>query len=232
MILQTWGDILNNSFQNLWNGVISFAPSIIIAIIIFIIGWVVGVFVGKIIDQFLKSVKVDNLLRNAGVEDLLKKAGLHLNCGAFIGGLVKWFIIIVFLITSLDVLGLTEMNKFLSLVLLPYIPKVIISVIILLVGAMVAEALRKVVVSAIQAAGVKSANLLGTITKWAIWIFSVIIALSQLGIANEFLLTFFQGVVIALSLALGLAFGLGGQEAAARYIEKIRQEITNHHDQK
>jgi len=97
---------------------------------------------------------------------------------------------------------------------------------ILLVAAVIAEAMQKVIVGSAKAAGVRFAHLDGTITRWAIWVFAILAALFQLGIAAAFIQTLFTGVVVALALALGLSFGLGGQDAAARYIEKIRQEIN------
>ena len=68
----------------------------------------------------------------------------------------------------------------------------------------------------------------GTVAKWAIWVFTILAVLAQLQVATAFVQTLFTGIVIAVSLAVGLAFGLGGQDAAARYIEKVRSEVGNH----
>src|SRR3989338_8374528 len=95
-----------------------------------------------------------------------------------------------------------------------------------LAAAVIAEAMQKVIVGSAKAVGVKFAHLAGTITRWAIWVFAILAALFQLGIAAAFIQTLFTGMVVALALALGLSFVLGGQEAVARYIEKIRQEIA------
>jgi hypothetical protein len=226
MILQTWGSVLSQSFANLWLGFASFVPALLIAVIIFIIGWVVGASLSKVVEQLFKLIRVDGALKAAGVEDAVKKSGFSLNSGKFVGELVRWFVVIAFLIASFEILGLTQVNDFLKGVVLGYLPNVIASVLILMVAAVLAEAVRKTVVGGIQAAGVSSANFLGTIAKWAIWIVAFFAALSQLGIAPAVLQTLFTGVVIALSLALGLSFGLGGQEAAGKYVEKLRGEIS------
>ena len=139
---------------------------------------------------------------------------------------MRWFVIIAFLIASFEILGLTQVNDFLKGVVLGYLPNVIASVLILMVAVVLADVVRKAVVTGIQAAGISSANFLGSVAKWAIWIVAFFAALSQLGIAPAVLQTLFTGVVIALSLALGLSFGLGGQDAASRYIEKVRGEIS------
>ncbi len=229
MVLQTWGSTVTGAFNGIWGGVASFVPSLLAAIVIFIIGWIVASLVGRLIAQLIKGIKLDNALEQAGFGNVVRRAGFELSSGAFIGGLVKWFVIVAFLVASFEVLGLNQVNVFLQSVVLLYLPQVIVAVFILLVAIVIAEALRKVVVGSAKAAGVKSANFLGTVTKWAIWIFAVLAALVQLGIAVGFIQTLFTGVVVALSLAFGLAFGLGGQDAASRYVEKMRSEIADHH---
>ncbi len=124
-------------------------------------------------------------------------------------------------------LGLRQVNIFLQDVVLTFIPQVIVAVLILIVAAVVADASQKVVVGAARAAEIRVAHFLGGLTRWSIWVFALLIALSQLGVANFFAQTLFTGVVIALSLAIGLAFGFGGQEAASRFIEKLRKDISH-----
>ena len=226
MILQNWGSVLSQSFINLWVGFMSFVPALVIAIIIFVIGWVVGASLSKVIEQLFKLAKIDKALEAAGVDDVVKKGGFVLNSGKFIGELVRWFVVVAFLIASFEILGLSQVNDFLKNVVLGYLPSVIAAVLILMVAAVLAEAVRKTVIAGIQAAGVTSANFLGSVAKWAIWIVAIFAALTQLGIAPAVLQTLFTGIVIALSLALGLSFGLGGQDAAARSIENIRNEVS------
>lgn len=230
MLIQTWADVLTQSFQDLWLGVAGFAPNLVIAVIIFIIGWVVGSVLGRVIAQVVKSLKVDNALRSSGLDDVLGRAGFELDSGKFLGALVKWFVIVVFLVASLEVLRLTQVNIFLQEVVLLYLPQVIVAVLILLVAAIIAEVMQNLVIGAAKAAHVRSANFLGSVTKWSIWVFAILASLNQLGVATAFVQTLFTGVVVAVSLALGLSFGLGGQDAASRYLEKIRNDISNRND--
>ena len=226
--IQELGNAIQGAFLNVWSGFVAVVPHIIGAIIIFIVGWIVAAFVAQIISHIVKAVKLDNALEQAGLSAVVKRAGLTLDSGAFIGGIVKWFIIVAFLIASFEVLGLTQVNVFLQQVVLLYLPQVFVAVLILLVSVVIADAVSKTVVGSARAAGIRSANFLGTVTKWAIWIFAVLTALVQLGIAVGFIQTLFTGVVVALSLAFGLSFGLGGQQAAAGYVEKMKKEIADH----
>lgn len=226
MILQTWSDVLTQSFKTIWLGVSNFVPNLVVAIIIFVIGWVVGSLIGRLVAEVIRSIKIDQALRSAGVEDVVKRTGHNLDTGKFLGALVKWFIIVAFLVASFDALGLTDVNLFLQDVLM-YLPRVIVAVLILLVGVVIADVMQKIVVAGARAAEVRSAHFLGAVTKWAIWIFAILTALVQLNIAVGFINTLFTGVIVALSLAFGLAFGLGGQNAAARTIERVQSEISH-----
>lgn len=226
MLFTTWADVLTQSFQNLFYGLIAFIPNLVAAIIIFVIGWLIGAGLGKVVAQVISSLRVDQALRAAGVDRVVERAGFGLNSGAFLGMLVKWFFIIVFLVAALDVLGLTEVTIFLRAVVLGYLPQVIVAVLILLVAAVVAEAAQRVVAGSAAAAHLKSANFLGTVSRWAIWVFAILAALDQLGV-TPFVQTLFTGVVVALALAFGLSFGLGGQQAAARYLDKMQEQIKD-----
>lgn len=226
MFFTTWADVLTQSFQNLFYGLVAFIPNLVAALIIFLVGWLIGAGLGKVVAQVVHSVRVDQALRAAGVDRIVERAGFALNSGAFLGMLVKWFFIIVFLVAALDVLGLTEVTIFLRAVVLGYLPQVIVAVLILLVAAVVAEAAQRVVSGGAAAAHLKSANFLGSVARWAIWVFAVLAALDQLGV-TPFVQTLFTGVVVALALAFGLSFGLGGQAAAAHYLDKVREQIKD-----
>src|SRR3989344_3079789 len=215
------------SFTDLWLTVMSFLPSVLVAIAIFIIGWIAGVLLYRVVEQVVKVLRLDDALRAAGVNDVVREAGFSLNIGAALGTLVQWFVVIVFLMTALEVLGLSRVTVFLQQVVLLYLPQVIVAVLILVLAAIVAETAKNIIAGSARAAGAHSGNLAGTVAKYAIWITAILAVLNQLGVATEFVQTLFTGIVVALSLAFGLAFGLGGKEAAARTIERIRGEIVH-----
>ena len=227
MMFNTWADVLSQSFQNLSYGLIAFIPNLIVAIVIFIIGWLVGVGLGRVVTQIVDALRVDQALRSTGLERLLSRAGFQLSSGKFLGFFVKWFFIIVFLVASLDVLHLTVVNLFISDVVLGYLPQVIVAVLILLVAAVIAEAAERVVTGSAKAANLRSAGFLGKVALYAIWTFAILTALAQLNVATAFVQTLFTGVVIAVSLAVGLAFGLGGQKAAEHYIDHLHEQIKD-----
>jgi small-conductance mechanosensitive channel len=227
MVFTTWADVLSQSFQNLFYGVVAFIPNLVVAIVIFTVGWLVGIGLGRVVAQVVNALRVDQALKSTGIERVLSRAGFQLSTGKFLGTLVEWFFIVVFLVAALDVLNLSTVNLFLSQVVLGYLPQVIVAVLILLVAAVVADATERIVVASAKAAAVGSANFLGAVARYAIWIFAILAALAQLNVATAFVQTLFTGIVIAVSLATGLAFGLGGQASATHYLERMRAEMKD-----
>ena len=226
IFIENWGDVFARSLQGLWYGVASYLPNLVIALLIFAIGWVLAALVERLVESIFKALKVDSALKSAGLEDVVKRAGHNLNSGMFVGALVKWFVIVVFLIASFDVLGLSQVNVFLMGVV-NYLPQVIVAVLILMVAVVVANARHRLVVASARAANVKSAELLGRVTKWSILIFALLTALINLGIAPGLIQMIVTAVFAGAALALGLAFGLGGQETAKKLLEKTMHNITD-----
>ncbi len=224
MFIQNWGDVFTQSLQGVWYGVASFLPNLIIALVIFAIGWVLAALIEKLVESLFKALKIDAALKSAGLEEVVRRAGHNLNSGYFVGALVKWFVVIVFLMASFDVLGLEQVNSFLRDVV-NYLPTVIVAVLILMVAIVVANAMQKLVVASAKAANIKSAELLGRITKWSIWIFALLTALFNLGIAPALIQTIVTAVLYGAALAIGLAFGLGGKETAQRLVDKTAHHI-------
>lgn len=218
------GDALTVAFTQLWVGALSFVPKLAVALIIFVLGWVVGAFIGRIVEQVIRSLKVDKALSNIGVDEVVGQTGFRLNSGAFLGGVIKWFVIVVFLVASINVLGLSQINLFLNAIVLQFLPRVIVSAIVLLIAAVLSEVTQKVVYGSARGAGINSAHLLGLISKWSIWVFALLVVMNQLGVGAEFAQILFTGVVFMLSLAGGLAFGLGGRDVAARILDKTVHE--------
>jgi hypothetical protein len=226
MLIQTWGDAFRVSLLGLWSGFISTFPRILIAIIIFILGWIVATTLAKLITAAIDALKLDRLFNSAGANEALARAGWKLHIGGIIGWLVKWLVVIAFFTWAVGILGLNQVNVFLQNIV-SYIPQVIIAVLILVAGTILADFVRKVVSGSAAVANVRSARMIGSVAYYAIWILSIVTALDKLGIFGYFGQILFTGIVLMLSLALGLAFGLGGKDAAARFVNRFSEDVSS-----
>jgi len=223
MFFNQIGESLIYSFQQMWTSVFAILPSVIGAIILFAIGIVVATAIGKAIEHILKALRVDHVLSQLEAERILQQAGFKMQGSAFIGGLVKWFIVVVFLLASVNILGLTQVSEFLRDVLL-YLPNVAIAALILIIASILADVAERIVRASVDSAGYRGA-LVGLVVRWAIWVFSFIAVFLQLGVATVLIQTLLTGIIAALALAFGLSFGIGGKEVAASILGRIREEI-------
>lgn len=217
-------DALQYSFQELWADVINFIPELVIAILVLVVGWILGGFLKSLTQQLFKTLHLTNALDKAGVDALSERAGYRFKPAQFVGSLIKWFVIAVFIVVALDILGLNEVTTFFTVEILTYIPRVIVAALILLGAMLLANIVSVSVGGAARAAGFKASQVIASFTKYAILIFAVLAALNQLQIATELVQLLFAGFVFATSLAFGLAFGLGGKEAASRYLSHMTRE--------
>lgn len=225
MLIQSWSQVFLLSLQGLWYGFIETFPRILLAIVIFIIGWIVANTLGKLVMMGIDSLKLDRGFKNSGVDEALARAGTRLHIGKVFGELVKWFIIIVFLVASLNILHLDAVTVFLQQVL-AYIPQVIIAALVLVAGTVLADFVRKLVSGGAAVANVRSAKMLGSIAYYAIWILALVTALDKLGIFGYFGQILFTGLVVMIALALGLAFGLGGKDVAGRWLTRLSDDMS------
>lgn len=223
--MQTWGDAIGMSMINLYERFIGYLPTLIGAILIFVAGWIAAAILGKFVETIVKAAGVDKAADKMGFGKKMSQVGIHFGISGFLGGLVKWFLVLVFLMAATDLLKLDQVTRFINSIVF-YIPNVVVAVIILAVVFLLGNFVYNIVKGSARAAGVMSATLLAAISKWAIVLFGIFAALIQLGVATQLVSTIFIGIVAMLSLAGGLAFGLGGRDEAAIILKKVREEIS------
>ncbi len=217
-------DIVRSSLVTLWGNVAGFLPKLVAAIVVFLVGWLIAVLLAKLVWHVVRVIRLDRGLESIGFRKVWERSGYKLNSPLFFYELVKWFFIIVFLMAATDILGLAQVTEFLRVVVL-YLPNVFIAALVLLIGVLVAKFLEGLVRGSVKAAQLASANVLGSMTKWSVIIFSLLIALDQLRVAEEIVRIVVIGFVAAGAIAIGLAFGLGGKSHADDVIGKMRKHI-------
>lgn len=224
--LQGLGNVFSGSFQGVWSIFSSFVFVLLLAIISFIIGVLIASVVGTAIAQVIRATKIDKLFAKAGLEKFMNKMGLKLDIGKFFGTLIKWFIVIVFLMASLQIMGLTQVSEFLGNLVIVYLPKVVVIIIVLMLATIIAEAFKKIVIASARAANLASSEILGSIAKYAVWVIAIILAIGQIDELKSYALIIFVGIVAFIVISSSIAFGIGGKDAASRTIEKMSKEIS------
>lgn len=221
---ESWSSAVTSSVNNVLIRLSNFLPSLVGAILILIIGWLIALLLEQVVDRVLRVVGIQKLFERARLEDLVRKTGTSRDTVGLLAGLVKWIVYLAIFLAAASVLHLQEITNFLDQAL-AYMPSVVAAIAILLIGGILAQFMSEVVRGAVSAANLGYAGFLSSLTRWAIWIFAILTALFQLGIAAGIIQTFITGIVAALAIAIGLAFGLGGQKTASDILDKVRKDF-------
>jgi len=219
-----WPDVLASSFTYLWQGFLAFAPNFFAALIIFVLGLVIASAIGKLFENIIDALKIDTLIEKMGVRPFFDRAGIRIDSGRFLGELAKWFFVLAFLLAATDILGLTAVSSAIR-DLLRYVPNVIVAAMIVLGAVVLANFLQRLVQAAASGANLKASNLAAAIVKWAVFVFGLLAALSQLRVATDIINIVVTGLVAMFALAGGIALGLGGKDYAADLLDRFRKEI-------
>ncbi len=223
-MFQDWYVIIFTAFQNLWQGFLNFIPALLGAIVIFVIGWFISTIVGKLVTKILDLFKINQLFARGQIDEALEKAGIKANVTGFIGGIVKWILVLVFLIVATDILGLSQFTGFLNSVL-AYLPNVVIATLIFVATVIIVEIVEKVLIASLHKLSPTSSNLIRAVIRWTIWIFAILAILLQLGIVISLVQTIITGFIAMLVISAGIAFGLGGKDVAAEILQDLKRKL-------
>jgi len=216
--ISDWGDAVFLAVSNALNTLIAALPQVIGALLLILIGWVLSGFLARITTEALRRAGADRVFaEHAGT--VYGESGTRFRPSVAAGEVVKWLVRIVFLVAAANALGMEEVSIFLNQVLL-WIPNLIVAAVILLVAPLIGRFVRGLIEVGAGEMGFSNAPLLGRIAEVAIIAFAVVIAVNQIGIAADLVNILFIGIVGALSLAFGLAFGLGGRDVAGRLTDE------------
>jgi len=217
-----WNNLIVEPVREMLTKIMAYLPVLLGALIILIVGWIVAKIIRWIVDGVLRAIRFDTLADKAGISGVLRKGNLKTTARKVISGLVYWLVIIMVLVMVVNALGLPNASDVLAS-LFAYVPKVIAALFVLVVAIFLANFVSGLVQIAAGNANLPKPELLAGISRWAIIIFAVTISLAQLGIAPLLVTATFNIILGGVCLALAIAFGLGGKDAAARYIEELRK---------
>lgn len=211
-------------FQTIWQNLIETSPPIFWAGVVFLVGLLIAKWIGSLAAAFLDRIKLSQVLKRLGTEDALSKIDSRLNAPKFFGGIVKWFFIVLFMMASSEILGLNQLSQFLERII-SYFPNIFISTLIFLVALFLTDFSQKIVIGTLEEEKITYSRFLGRAIRWLIWLFAILAILYQLQITPSLILTAFIGMVMTVSLALGIAFGLGGKDLAAKILKELEEKF-------
>jgi hypothetical protein len=218
------GDAFKASLAGALNTFLSAIPRIIGFAVVLIVGWIISSLLAKGVRALLHAVKFNDLAQRSGFAGFVHNMGVRNDSAGVIADIVKWFVRLITLVVAFDTLGLPAVSNVLQQLLL-WLPNLIVALVVLVIGGLAAKALSQLVRGASAEAGFSNPDTLATVTRVAVWGFTIVVAVNQLGIATTLINTLLIGIVGALSIAFGLAFGLGGRDRAAQMLDSMGRNL-------
>ncbi|MDO8460947.1 MAG: hypothetical protein Q7S38_00735 [bacterium] len=201
-------------------GVVNFVPNFLAGVLILLIGIIVASILKQGLIEIFKALNVESFLSKYGVPEAKKE----FNWSHILAEIVRWFVLVIFLIPTADVWGLPQIVTVLNTFLL-YLPNVFVSAIIALVGFVFARLGHDLILASTHGVSPDTAQGIASVTRWAIIVFVLLAVLNQLGVASDLVRILFTGFVVMVALAGGIAFGLGGQGTARDILEALRKKL-------
>ncbi|ASL26379.1 mechanosensitive ion channel family protein [Azotobacter chroococcum] len=220
MELDPWTQSLVVVMKALWTKVASFIPNLFVALIVVLLGFVVAKLLDTLLSKLLAKVGLDRLMSGTGLTRLLVRIGIQVPVSTLIGRIVYWFVLLVFMVSAAESLGLARVSATLDVLAL-YLPKVFGAALILLAGLLLAQLVNGLVRGAAEGVGLDYANGLGRVVQGLVIIISISVAIGQLEIKTDLLNTVVAIVLISVGVAVALALGLGSREIAGQIIAGI-----------
>lgn len=220
MELDPWTQSLVVVMKALWTKVASFIPNLFVALIVVLLGFVVAKLLDTLLSKLLAKVGLDRLMSGTGLTRLLVRIGIQVPVSTLIGRIVYWFVLLVFMVSAAESLGLARVSATLDVLAL-YLPKVFGAALILLAGLLLAQLVNGLVRGAAEGVGLDYASGLGRVVQGLVIIISISVAIGQLEIKTDLLNTVVAIVLISVGVAVALALGLGSREIAGQIIAGI-----------
>ncbi|QRY77048.1 mechanosensitive ion channel [Pseudomonas sp. PDNC002] len=220
MQIDIWTQSLLTAMNTLWGKLAAFIPNLLAALVIVLLGFVVAKLLDALLSKLLAKLGLDRLMGGTGLTKLLSRAGIQVPVSTLIGKIMYWFVLLVFLVSAVDTLGLPRVSTSLDALAL-YLPKVFGAALVLIVGVLLAQLANSLVRGAADGFGLDYANGLGRVAQWLVIIISISVAIGQLEIKTDLLNYIIAIVLITIGLAAALALGLGSREVAGQIIAGI-----------
>ena len=220
MELDLWTHSLVTGLTALWTKIAGFIPNLFVALVLVLLGFLVAKLLDTLLSKLLGKLGLDRLMAGTGLTKMLGRVGFKVPVSTLIGKIVYWFVLLIFLVSAAESLGLERVSATLDVLAL-YVPKVFGAALVLLVGVLLAHLLSGLVRGAAEGVGLDYAQGLARLAQGLMIIISISVAIGQLEVKTELLNNVIGIVLISVGLAVALALGLGSRDLASQILAGI-----------
>ncbi|NCN87773.1 MAG: hypothetical protein GW941_02665 [Candidatus Pacebacteria bacterium] len=222
-MLENWYQSLSIIFLQTLSEFSIYLPKIVAALAIFIVGITIANTIKNLVVKTLDSLKISKALKDTPIEHFITNSEAGKRVEQIIGSVVYWIIMLVIIQTSIAILGLTSLSHILQSIL-AFVPNIISAVLILFFGVLLAGLVEGLVKGSIKSIDPKTGRALGKLSSYLVMTVGVLISISEIGIASEFILILFVGFIFAISLGIGLSIGLGGKDLVKKLLDSYYKD--------
>jgi hypothetical protein len=212
-------DLVWRTLRNAGATLQAIAPGVLAMLTLLALGVVLGWVVGAILARLARAVDLDRRGRAWGLSAMLGRAGVGRPPSEVLRAVVFWGTVLFAAAASIDVLNVPGAPGATGF-LMQFLPRILSAGLILVVGFLSANFLGQAVLVGAVNAGVPEARLLARFVRWAILLFAIATALTEIGIGRDMVRLAFAITFGGVVLALALAFGLGGRGLARDVLER------------
>jgi small-conductance mechanosensitive channel len=219
---------LEQAYRNLVHMVAEFLPRFLVMLIIILVGLLVAFVLKYILRAVLGLTKIDRVSEEAGASRFLRMINIPA-MSDLLSRSIFWVTWIGFILVGLSVLGVAGLQEQISR-LFRFLPEIFVAILILFLGAVIANFLSRAALLALVNAGHSSARVISGAIRFVIWVLAITMTLEELGVARQTVIAAFSIVFGAGMLGLAIAFGFGGQDLARRALEHYFLDEKNAKD--
>lgn len=220
----SWQDSLSLGLTYTVAQISSYLPKVLAALLVLIIGLILAKLIRSVVARTLSALRLSKMLDKTPVELFLKNDELGQRLEEGIASVVYWLLLFLVLHTTVSVLGLTPLSDVLDRILL-YIPHVFSALCIFIFGVLLAGVAETFVKGSLRSLDIHTARLFAKVASYLVVTIGSLAAIAELGIASQFILILFVGVVFAFSLGAGLAIGLGGKSTVEKILNTWQSKV-------
>ncbi len=203
--------------QDLLEQFLSVIPNVFGAIIVFFLGWMIAKIVARIIKRAMSAIGIDKLAEQLNDIEIVQKTNIKIVPSTIVSKLIYYVLLLIFSIVSAEILQVEPVSQ-LVLDILNYLPLVISAALVLMIGILVAEALKNIVLTTTQSLGIPSAKIIASFVFYFILLISLVTALTQIGIDTDFLSTNLSVIIAGAVLAFAIGYGLASKDTMSNYL--------------
>ena len=196
---------------------LSSVPHIVAATVILLIAFYVARFAAILISRLLESLGADSLPEMMGLSKVFSGA---LRPSSLAASLLMFFAMLFATVEAANRLGFLHVSDIVT-DFIEFGGRVLLGVVILTIGFWLAGLARRAILQAND-----QNNFLAQIAQFAIVGLVLAMGLGAMGIADEIVQIAFLLTLGSVAVAVALAFGLGGREAAGKLLERWLKKLT------